>query len=506
MNPDESIRPVSNDQYALERVPLNGPFGITGQSRERAQKRRPRPARVSEATACGWLPPEWACRPDLFHRPAGRRPPGASNRLLRRIFPLTLALGLGVLSCAPDGSGQSHTVLRVMSEPWMFKKYPLRTAEERFENNHPGVEVEILKAPEGYPNRLLVAMMSRRSDMDLFFGTVENTVALWAARNLLLPWDDFVRTRPGLQRSAFIGTFYDMNRFGGRQYGLPVTAEILCFCVNREMAARARLLDERGRMIPARDWEEVFDYARRMTVRGAGGHVQVVGMAANWSWPNNMLFAAMKAARGTLVDPVSGALVVDRPEVRQFLRLTRAGAGEGIATLASMTDVNQPRSDLKAGLVAMILTTHSRYLEAQETLGPGSTTIMPLPWARGVVGGTRSAVIPANSRAVDLARLFVEEELMAPYFSRFAWEKYGKLPCLLGVFDTLDEPEAHWLAEWAQGSGADPMFRDELQLTDAIKRNVQGFLTGQMELEPMLARLQGELEQLNLSDVRKHFE
>ena len=72
-----------------------------------------------------------------------------------------------------------------------------------------------------------------------------------------------------------------------------------------------------------------------------------------------------------------------------------------------MTDVNQPRSDLKARLVAMILTTHSRYLEAQETLGPGTTTIMALPGAGGVVGGTRSAVIPANSRAVDLARLFV---------------------------------------------------------------------------------------------------
>ena len=438
--------------------------------------------------------------------PIRRRAPEGPKRRLVRIWGLSLALGLGIPSCDNDGDGQSQTRLRVMSEPWMFKKYPLRTAVERFENNHPGVEVELLKAPEGYPNRLLVAMMSRRSEMDLFFGTVENTVALWAARDLLLPWDDYVRTRSGLQRSAFIGTFYDMNRFGGRQYGLPVTAEILCFCVNKEMAERARLLDGRGQMIPARDWEEVFDYARRMTVRDSEGHVQVVGMAANWSWPNNMLFAAAKGARGTLVDPVSGTLAIDLPEVRQFLRLTRAGAGEGIATLASMTDVNQPRSDLKARLVAMILTTHSRYLEAQETLGRGTTTIMALPGSRGVVGGTRSAVIPANSRAVGLARLFVEEELMAHYFSRFAWEKYGKLPCLLGVFDNLGEPEAHWLAAWADGSAADPMFRDELQLTDAIKRNVQGYLTGQMELEPMLERLQGELAQLNLTDVRKHFD
>ena len=171
-----------------------------------------------------------------------------------------------------------------------------------------------------------------------------------------------------------------------------------------------------------------------------------------------------------------------------------------------MTDVNQPRSDFKARLVAMILTTHSRYLEAEETLGAGNATIMPVPGGGGVIGGTRSVVIPKNSRAIGLARQFVEEELMAPYFAGFAWEKYGKLPCMLSVFETLDEPEAHWLASWAEQSTADPMFRDELPATDVIKRNVQGFLTGQMALDPMLGRLQRELAQLNLSDVRKHFE
>jgi hypothetical protein len=195
----------------------------------------------------------------------------------------------------------------------------------------------------------------------------------------------------------------------------------------------------------------------------------------------------------------------DRPEVRELLTLTEAGTREGITTLASMTDVNQPRSDLKARLVAMILTTHSRYLESEETLGVGNATIMPVPGGGGVIGGTRSAVIPRNSRAVGLARQFVAEEMMAPYFSGFAWEKYGKLPCMFSVFETLDEPEAHWLASWAERSEADPMFRDELPLTDAIKRNVQGFLTGQMALDLMLRRLQAELAQLNLSDVRKAF-
>ena len=74
------------------------------------------------------------------------------------------------------------------------------------------------------------------------------------------------------------------------------------------------------------------------------------------------------------------------------------------------------------------------------------------------------------------------------------------------VFETLTEPEAHQLAQWAAASQPDPMFRDELPLTDAIKRHVQRYLTGQVELDPMLAQLQADLKTLNLSDIREHFQ
>ena len=49
------------------------------------------------------------------------------------------------------------------------------------------------------------------------------------------------------------------------------------------------------------------------------------------------------------------------------------------------------------------------------------------------------------------------------------------------------------------------MFRDDLPMVDAVRRNVQSFLSGQMEMDPMLARLESELSQLNLSDIREHF-
>ena len=409
-------------------------------------------------------------------------------------------------ACSAAAVEQSDTVLRLMSEPWMFKKYPLREAAARFEANHPGVRVDLIKSPDGSPTRLLVSMMSNRSDFDLFFGTVENTVAMWGARDLLLPWNEIDADRPGLQRDAFIPVFYDLNRFGTNQLGIPISAELNLFSVNKHFARDAGLLDEAGNMIPARTWDDVFDYARRMTRRDSNGNIKTVGLSMNWTNSSTMLYAAIKAEKGRIVEPESGLPDVASDEIRRLLTLTVRGAREGITTLAAMTDVNQPRSDLKAGLVAMILTSHSRYLEAQETLGPNSTTIMSVPGANGgVTGSTRSAVIPRNGRAVDLAIAFVEEEMLAPYFSRFAWEKYGKLPCSLEVFETLKEPEAHILAELAAVSDRDPMFRDDLPMVDAVRRNIQSYLSGQMEIDPMLARLKRELSELNLSDIRKHF-
>lgn len=419
---------------------------------------------------------------------------------------LSVIVVLVSYGCGPRQTLQTDKVLRVMSEAWMFKKYPLREAVARFEANHPGVRVELIKSPDGSPTRLLVSMMSNRSDFDLFFGTVENTVAMWGARDLLIPWNEIAADRPLFQRETYIPVFYDLNRFGSHQFGIPVSAELNLFSVNKHFAREASLLDDSGNMIPARTWDDVFDYARRMTRRDADGNIKTVGLSMNWTNCSTMLYAAIKGEQGRIVNPESGLPDVASPEIRRLLSLTAQGAAEGITTLAAMSDVNQPRSDLKAGLVAMILTSHSRYLEAWETLGPNSTTIMSVPGMNeGVTGSTRSVVLPRTSRAVDLAIAFTEEELLAPYFTRFAWEKYGKLPCAIDVFDTLDEPEAHILLKLAERSDRDPMFRDDLPMVDAVRRNVQSFLSGQMEMDPMLARLESELSQLNLSDIREHF-
>ena len=57
-----------------------------------------------------------------------------------------LLLGAG---CQRQETVQRTDRLRFMAHPWMFGKYPIREAKERFEKRHPGVTVELLKVGGG---------------------------------------------------------------------------------------------------------------------------------------------------------------------------------------------------------------------------------------------------------------------------------------------------------------------------------------------------------------------
>ncbi len=422
--------------------------------------------------------------------------------------PTFLLLVLCCAGCGREEPAQSTTCLRFMAEAWMFGKYPVREAKERFEKRHKGVTVELIKAPAGWNNRLLVSMMSGRSHADAIFCPTEDTIAAWAARDLLEPWDDFIRDRLPDGRDTFLKVFLDGSNLGGVQYGLPISAEMIAISVNKRMAADAGLLDANGKIRFAKTWDEVFEYARRMTIdRDGDGKPEVIGMAINWSFGEGVLLSAIQAAEGQIADGNPMKLRLDSPVVRKLLTLTKAGADEGIVTLASMTDINQPRNDMKAGLVAMIVTVHSRYLESEQTLGKGNATLMPMPGPNlgGTISTTRSVVIPRNSRAIELAQQFMREELLAPYFSAYAMEKFGKLPCPRKVFDKLNVVEAQWLVEWAGKSSGPIMARDRIQMADAIRRNLQAYLSGSVDLDTMLNHLDDELSNIDMRDVREIF-
>jgi ABC-type glycerol-3-phosphate transport system substrate-binding protein len=252
--------------------------------------------------------------------------------LSRRRFLLGAAsagVAFSGFSCSNHEQAQRKDKVRVMALPWMFGKYPIREAKERFEKRHPGVEVELLKSPGESCQKLLVAMLSGRSDCDVLLGANETDVINFAARDLLLPWDDFIASNPNLSRDRFVSTFFDMVNFGGIQYALPVSGELICLSVNKKMAREAGLLNDNGRIRFAKTWSETFDYAKRLSVDLNGdGKVDRYGLAINWSFGEHIFFAAVNAAEGRIRTP-NNEILCDVPAVREMMALSREAASKG---------------------------------------------------------------------------------------------------------------------------------------------------------------------------------
>lgn len=186
-----------------------------------------------------------------------RRRRGVSRR---GFLAAAAAGGVVCAGCRKETPEQSETHLRVMAEPWMFLKYPLRRAKEQFGGEHPGVTVELLKAPDGYQTRLLVAMMSRRSEADLVFGPVQTTVML----------------APGAAGAVPAGT---------RSVVIPRNSRAVRLArrfVEEEMFGLIR--NSRTRRPTARTWDHP-ETPRATQRRAAVAAVFAANRASSWTWP-----------------------------------------------------------------------------------------------------------------------------------------------------------------------------------------------------------------------------
>lgn len=413
---------------------------------------------------------------------------------------------LGLLRPAAPRTGDD--VLRVMAPSWMFGKYALDDARKRFEADHPGVRVELIKAPVNWEQRLLIAMLAGRIEADLIIGPNEADASIWAIRDLLEPWDDDVARYPALSPDRFNPTSFNAARFANHQYGLPICSEFIAIGVNKRLAAEAGLLDADGNMIPARTWEEVFDYARRMTRDLDGdGKTDIVGLSINWSYGNAILFGTIHAADGNLPSIPIEQTPVDHPAVRELLQRTRDGAAEGIVSLGSLTDVNQPRNDMKAGRLAMQLSWASHSVECEQTLGDGAIVLMPLPGsnAGGTLASTMQIVVPAGAseRAKSLARQFTREQLLDPWFTAWSYEHYRKLPPLNAAVEQFNSHQLRLQADWLARSAPWPSCVDRSQMTEALHAAQQRYLTGQIDLDAFARSIRAELIRLDLRDLRR---
>jgi len=140
------------------------------------------------------------------------------------------------------------------------------------------------------PTRFLISVAGGTPPDVIWFDRY--AVAEWAARGAFVPLDPFIARdlaagqpdTPSAER--FYASCWDEAKYNGKVYGIPTSVDDRALLYNRDLLRRAGLVDAQGEARPPRDWDELKEYAVRLSEHDQDGRLTAVGFAPQFgnSW------------------------------------------------------------------------------------------------------------------------------------------------------------------------------------------------------------------------------
>ena len=127
--------------------------------------------------------------------------------------------------------------------------------------------------------------------------------------------DELVSLLGGIHEQRFFTACWEEACFGEDHdravYGIPNSTDDRALYYNEDLLDRAGLVDGDGRARPPRDWQELHDFAGRLTERNAEGKMTRLGFAPNfgnswlyiYGWLNGGRFMSADGRTCSLADP-----------------------------------------------------------------------------------------------------------------------------------------------------------------------------------------------------------
>jgi multiple sugar transport system permease protein len=185
-----------------------------------------------------------------------------------------------------------------------------------FEKENPDIDVSNLAMGAGNmnPQKLMTAIVGGVPpdviNQDRF------TVGDWASRETFTPLDDFLADESGpdaVRRENFYDAAWKEAEYRGKVYAIPSGIDDRMLMYNRKLFREAGLDPNR----PPKTWEELKDYALKLTKKNPDGTFAQIGFIPNfgnswfylYSWQNGGDFLSADARNCTLLTPENiGAL------------------------------------------------------------------------------------------------------------------------------------------------------------------------------------------------------
>ncbi len=233
-----------------------------------------------------------------------------------------LCLCLGLALAAASAAAGEEVVLRYFRGGTMPAGQ--QDVVQEFERRNPGIRVVAgITASRNMvsdPQRLLCAIVGGDPPDVVMFDRY--AVAEWAARGAFRPLDDFIardRDRPdGVKAEQFFEPTWQEAQWEGRVYAIPSGTDNRALYYNKDLLRAAGLVDADGEARPPRTWDELQDYAVKLSelTRDPGGKITAirrVGFIPNYgncwfyfySWLNDGELLSPDGRTCTLASPAN---------------------------------------------------------------------------------------------------------------------------------------------------------------------------------------------------------
>lgn len=401
-----------------------------------------------------------------------------------------VAAGCGGNKQAANTGGAK--VVRVFAEAWMIDKFHLKDAADAFTKKHSGVEVKI----QPYSDRQVLSNFAlqwsqNKTDADVVIVDGASTAVQFMAKDLIVDFNKTTFFEGPTARENFVGKTLNFCSVDGVQFAIPIGLEAYNINANKKLFKEAGLTDANGNIIPPQNWQEIYEYAKKMTKK-EGDKVVRPGMTIQWG-PNAyfVLIAVEQAARGSFYKADGKTNTFDTPEMREIFAIWKKGVDEGVFSIDTFTNKDAGRNNFNAGQVPMLLQSAAHVAEAAPTVGKENLTLIAIPGAEknGSFGFAAGIIVPKASPNQDLAIKFIQDGLMSSVQADVA-NQWGKLPVIKAYYDKID---AEWKAKiynLAQISQPAPFYKDLPKIGVETPKQLQEYLLGRQDLDTFIKNVE----------------
>ncbi len=402
---------------------------------------------------------------------------------------------------AIDTTAELSGSLRVGAQAWMVEKYQLEEATKQFTEDYPLVKTSITKVELADTTSYILQWSSGKTNVDIALGGSREQAVQYLPRDLIIDFEqDFFDS--SLTKDDFIPAFLELGNINGTQYMIPLMGEVMYIVVRKDIMKEAGLVDASGKVIPAQTWDELYEYAKKLT-KVENGVVTQLGLGVDWGYdfiPYTYL-ACIQALNGTIYEPGTNKVDFVSDNAKKLVEMWAKLVRDGYSSRDVFADTNAARTNFKSGNVAMHLTAHSRLNEYADLLGMENISIMAIPGAEknGSVSFIHGMVVPKASPNQRAAIAFIKERLMDKDFQVWTLEKFGKLPVLSRNYEGLETPEWQEILEAAKVAKTAPLYKDWAKLQKQMQIEFQNGIGGMQSVDQTLANLKRTIDTIDIS-------